>query len=228
MKKILALACAVFCLAALGACGAQSSENETKLNSLESQAGDQAMLPSEQVTLSTTTNATTGSTRLPEEKWVVQNRVIPAVLPVLEPEAIQLLPAEQLEMALWPVLLPGESYPDIPLYFRYCYYESYGHFWTVVGLDISDGVPHEFSVFLDSLPRTEDFYPNGTAQEMPLVTLIKHFQVPKHVFVAKVEEMREAWLASGDDLSAEINELPNADIIYTFDNEIINEYYRRR
>ena len=25
-----------------------------------------------------------------------------------------------------------------------------------------------------------------------------------------------------------LNELPNPDIIYTFDNEIINEYYRRR
>jgi len=62
---------------------------------------------------------------------------------------------------------------------------------------------------------------------MPLVTLIKHFKVPKCVFVAEVKKIKRAWLALGDDLCAEVNELPNADIIYTFDNELINYYYRR-
>ena len=105
--------------------------------------------------------------------------------------------------------------------FRYCYYYSYVYFWSL--FDSYVGADEYYT----TLPRTEDFYPNGPAQEMPLVTLVKHFKVPKHVFVAEVERHRKVDLSLGKDLSEERYELPNADIIYTFDNEIINAYYRR-
>jgi len=221
MKNILVLACIVFCVVALGACNTQSTGNETEPYSLESQAQSQATFSSEQAALGTTPNATAGATQFPEAEWIAQNQVIPSVLPTLAPESMQPLSIEQLEAELWPV---GESPEGLTLNYRYCYYNSHGSFWTLV----PDVDPDEYYEWLITLPRTEDFYPNGTAQEMPLVTLVKHFQVPKHIFVAEVERQKQARLALGDDLSDELYELPNADIIYTFDNEIINEYYRRQ
>ena len=66
---------------------------------------------------------------------------------------------------------------------------------------------------------------------MPVVTYIKKFNIPKDVFVAELEKyteiVREIALSMGEDLDYEIHEPYNADIIYTFDNEIINAYYRR-
>ena len=144
-------------------------------------------------------------------------------VPVYVPGSMKLLPTEQLKAELWPVLLPGEEEPDIPLDFRYCYYHSYATLWTLA-VDVD---PDEYYEWLTTLPRAEDFYPNGTAEEMPLVTLVKHFKVPKCVFVAEVERQKEGRAALGEDMSAELNEFPNADIIYTFDNKLINYYYRR-
>lgn len=66
---------------------------------------------------------------------------------------------------------------------------------------------------------------------MYLVSFVKHFKIPREDFEKCVENIRQTyeWFhdTHGDDISDEIHELPNADIIYTFDNEIINNYYRR-
>jgi len=65
-------------------------------------------------------------------------------------------------------------------------------------------------------------------QEMSIVSFVKHFNISKEVFEETIEEMREPYNALAKELSdEETYELPNADIIYTFDNDIINEYYRR-
>ena len=70
--------------------------------------------------------------------------------------------------------------------------------------------------------------------EMDTVAFIKLCGITKEEFAAGLERYRQHTLelvASG--FWPEINfnsegwELPNADIIYTFDNEIINAYYRR-
>ena len=222
MKKTFILACAVICIVVLGACSISDAMLET-----EPSKNQQAPIVS--TAFLTTSDTTQPPTLPPENEWVAQNRVIPKELPTFEPDSIDLLSTEQLKWALWPALPPGESEPDIPLYYRYCYYESYTAYWTLVDLDFeSDADTAEYSEFLDSVPRPEDFYPNGTAQEMPLVTLVKRFQVPKHVFVAEVEKMRKIKSTfDGYDPTAETQEFPNADIIYTFDNDIINAYYRR-
>ena len=62
---------------------------------------------------------------------------------------------------------------------------------------------------------------------MVLVTLIKHCNISRQDFDKAVKQLVEQYATSGLDMTTEDYEIPNADIIYTFDNEIINAYYRR-
>jgi len=62
---------------------------------------------------------------------------------------------------------------------------------------------------------------------MALVSFIKHYKIEKDDFVEAVQREYEWALDSGCSIYNEDCELPNADIIYTFDNEVINAYYRR-
>jgi len=73
--------------------------------------------------------------------------------------------------------------------------------------------------------KNEDIFIEN--QEMVLVTLIKHCNISKQDFERAVEKVVEQYIAAGADMTKEDNEIPNPDIIYTFDNEIINAYYRR-
>ena len=70
--------------------------------------------------------------------------------------------------------------------------------------------------------------------EMDIVVLIQHYDIPKEVFIKALEKEKQRWLhywrvERGEDIpfDSEGSEWPNPDIIYTFDNEIINAYYRR-
>jgi hypothetical protein len=63
--------------------------------------------------------------------------------------------------------------------------------------------------------------------EMMLVSFVKYFDIPKADFIAVTEKLRQSMLDSGMDISNEEYEIPNPDIIYTLDNEIIDEYYRK-
>jgi len=74
--------------------------------------------------------------------------------------------------------------------------------------------------------------PNGMLtdlMEMPLAQIIKYFNIPREVLEKHNAELWQIWVEWGVDLSipTEEYELPNPDIVYTFDNEIINAYYRR-
>jgi len=71
------------------------------------------------------------------------------------------------------------------------------------------------------------YNPDLEITEMFMVTFIKHCDIPKHEFVAANEKHKALSISMGKDIYNEYDEIPNADIIYTFDNEIINEYYRR-
>ncbi len=61
---------------------------------------------------------------------------------------------------------------------------------------------------------------------MLLVSFIKHFNITREQFDSAVEEFIKRNTEAGWDMTREENEVPNGDIIYTFDNKIINEYYR--
>lgn len=67
-------------------------------------------------------------------------------------------------------------------------------------------------------------------KEMYLVTFIKYFNISKADFENKIKEATQIFTeaADGDAFKyhTEQYELPNADILYTFDNDVINEYYR--
>ena len=61
-----------------------------------------------------------------------------------------------------------------------------------------------------------------TQEEMTLVMMIERYDIPKEEFdkaVAKYESIVGT-------VQHEFDEVPNSDILYTFDNEIINRYYR--
>ena len=66
-------------------------------------------------------------------------------------------------------------------------------------------------------------------EEMALVSAIKYFNIPRDVMEAALEEYKiNHWseFNNEEDIHTEYGELPNLDIVYTLDNDIINEYYR--
>jgi hypothetical protein len=116
---------------------------------------------------------------------------------------------------------PGEDWCDedaayFKRHFRVTYYRMPGTLGDLAG---EDGYR-----FLEELAINAD---GKELSEMCMVSYIKRFQIPRETFEKTIEEWKDFCLSMGHDLTAEEFELPNADIIYTFDNEIINEYYRR-
>lgn len=187
-----------------------------------------------ETTDTTKTNiSTTGSietTQLPEpvdpleteeDPWVTQNRVIPDVIPEFDETAYQVLsPQKALEQH-------GYFYKYEPQY-RDTYY------WVTPDLLSAANIGNkEYCQWI-----AENIHPNEIngiePQEMYTVTFIKDFHISREAFEQACEEFQlwledksERW-AEGDAIfSMEEYEMPNADIIYTFDNEIINNYYRR-
>ena len=71
------------------------------------------------------------------------------------------------------------------------------------------------------------------SDEMNLVAVIKHCGITKNDLVEAIEKDKQLLLRQNaerewaNEFDHEMWELPNPDIIYTFDNEIINAYYRR-
>ena len=96
---------------------------------------------------------------------------------------------------------------------RSCYFCTFG--------EADDLFPHyAFDIWCDSWGRE-------TPKEMALAALVKQYNIPKEKFEEAIRKEAEERLAEGRDLSYEDWELPNTDILYTFDNEVIDAYYRR-
>jgi len=60
-----------------------------------------------------------------------------------------------------------------------------------------------------------------------LMRFVQHFNISRENFDAAIERMREHSIRMGHDFTNEEWEIPNADIIFTFDNDIIRWFYRR-
>ena len=106
-----------------------------------------------------------------------------------------------------PLEHPYHYESDEIMTFRECYYHIPGVFWRLVE------------------PNRPD--PTWVANEMLLATYVKYHNIAKEDFIEAVQQEYEWIVENGYDIYSEGDELPNADIIYTFDNEIINAYYRR-
>jgi hypothetical protein len=127
-------------------------------------------------------------------------------LPVYVPGSIKLLTDEEMRATF------GDS-PYFECHYRDCYYRVDSSFLDLVDMD-------EWQSIEVSAPGEEPL-------EMTLAIFIKHFNITREQFDAAVEKEKGLNIKLGIDMTEEMHELPNGDIIYTFDNDIINEYYRR-
>ncbi len=104
--------------------------------------------------------------------------------------------------------------------YRLVYYQIQGEFAELLNEE-------EFADYMEWADQKakEDGY--GEFQnEMFLVSFIKRYNIPREKFDQAVAKYVAYCNDAGWDLSNEQNEAPNGDVIYTFDNEIINRYYR--
>jgi hypothetical protein len=103
---------------------------------------------------------------------------------------------------------------------RFCYY-NVGDFYMRL-VDDNDALTSFLEEFyLEKQSQTEE------PKTMILKEFVMRFKIPREKFDEATAKSYAATIKLGEDISDEMYELPNADIIYTFDDEIINDYYRR-
>ena len=107
------------------------------------------------------------------------------------------------------------SFVDIsnPLKFRAVFYNISSVFTDLVDTEERHELFREFG----------DEYLNT----MMLLHFVQHFNISREDFENAVEELKNIRTYLGHDMFDEWYEIPNADIIFTFDNDIINYFYRR-
>ena len=197
MKKLLISACAVLVCAVIGLAVLHSFRTEAEPEEVVREA-----------TQSTNANPLPDESAILETappttlSWVEQNSVIPEVLPVYQPGSIKL------------EYIDPEQFGFVPTK-RRVYYLIDGY---VIELAPEGTIAKLFE-------KNKDIF--HEPQEMALVTFVKYCKISKTDFEATIEKTKELYNKMGFDMTHEDYELPNADIIYTFDNDIINEYYRR-
>lgn len=103
--------------------------------------------------------------------------------------------------------------------YRFCYYFISNRYIHLVSDQNAANAFIEELLSKQSL--TEDL------ETMMLKDFVKHFNISKSDFLVATQKEIDAANSLGIDISKEEYEIPNADIIYTFDDEIINNYYRR-
>ena len=135
--------------------------------------------------------------------WSVNSTNWPEHLPSHAPGSITLRPESEFS---------GLIDLTWPMQFRYVFF----------------GVPSEVLSLVDD-ERLYDWvstleHNRGT---MLLVSFVQYFDISREAFDTAVSRMETTRLSRGSDLTDEWNELPNADIIFTFDNDIIRYFYRR-
>jgi hypothetical protein len=124
-------------------------------------------------------------------------------------------------------LLPGKEYSEDELLPRKQSYRSI--YYSIPGI-IMDPYDEngEAIAYMESIAKA---HKGKESDKMCLVTFIKYFKIPKEKFIELVNQQAQAIASlkeAGINIDTEEFEIPNPDIIYTFDNEIINEYYRRQ
>ncbi len=128
-------------------------------------------------------------------------------LPVYQPGSIELVSQEN-------------DYYNFERKYRHIYYTIYGAFDSL----LTEEELKDYDEWFDKKAKEEGY--GEFQEEMFLVSRIKRHNSAQEecdLWVEELKKSNESWRL---DMTHEENELPNADIIYTFDNDIINEYYR--
>lgn len=103
--------------------------------------------------------------------------------------------------------------------YRVAYYRIWGYFTEC----LTEEETTDYMQWIDEYNKSTNY--GETQEEMLLVTYIKRYNISRAEFDAAVEKMRTE-MPSADGVIYEESEVPNGDIIFTFDNEVINRYYR--
>lgn len=151
-----------------------------------------------------------------EYRWIEENRVLPD-------SPIEFVQGDMI------VYTDDEVLKNIP--FETTFYPSYRSIYYWVPSFLIEYVDRdEFNKWY-----TEEIRPyidkNIEFEEMVTVRFVKHFRISRDVFDKACQD-QEAWFRKlekekRDNTNREEYERYNADIIYTFDNGLINDYYRR-
>jgi hypothetical protein len=152
----------------------------------------------------TSENTQTAGTTISTTFTELQTTKITLQLPRYVDGSIKLLPQDELE-----------GFREYEMSYRYIYYVVDGFYTDLVPLD-------EFHELMKSYEGSDH-----ENHEMLLAVTLKHFNVTREKFDEATEKYIAAKQSLGFDITDERYEIPNGDIIYTFDNDIINEYYRR-
>ena len=157
-------------------------------------------------TESTAANTTDNTTML----------VVSPTLPVYDPGSIKLIPEEAIR--------EDENWPFFPKY-RLVYYTIDGVYRDLYDDDRAE----EWGKVMKKKHIINGVY--AEADEMDYVTLVKYFQIERVDFEKAIEKQMQNLIEllgmNETNRNGEGFELPNADIIYTFNNEKINDYYSR-
>lgn len=213
MKRLFVLLLSLSLLFAVVGCDNKDENADQPSNNVQT---------TEQTETNTTEPTTVPATESPTEEesatesWVEQNREIPDVIPEFVQGTMKVYSAEEAQ----------EEYPYdftfLPKY-RDIYYREPWFLYDLVDSDEWNNWCIEVI-----LPHTEN---NIEPQEMYTVSFVKHFKISKEDFIAAAEkrknEIEMKHELYGHEIGTEGQEIHNADIIYTFDNEIINNYYLR-
>ena len=120
------------------------------------------------------------------------------------------------------ILLEDQAYDDYDFErkYRITYYRIWGEFLSL----LTEEQLQDYYVWCDE--AWEQIRNGETRNTMLLADVVKRYHISRTDFDQAVNEFIINWDLDQYDIIPEEYEPPNADIIYTFDNEIINHYYR--
>ena len=141
-----------------------------------------------------------------ESPTATETLPVPVSLPEYRPGSVKLEPQDQ------------DDY-SFERKYRLAYYGIWGYFTAC----LTEEETADYMQWVDEYNKSTNY--GETQEEMLLVTYIKRYNISRAEFDAAVEKM-QAEMPPEDGVIYEESEVPNGDIIYTFDNEVINRYYR--
>ena len=233
MKKVIAAILTLCALLSLASC-ADTGENAVSSASLLSSEAPSAA-SAEVSSVASTESADEVSSEEPEEKDIHHIfteedivGVMPESLPVYHDGDIKLMGREEVYIA------PNKRTT------RYIYYEMVLDNMVIELPAFKAAWGEQYEIQMPNYEEWKEQYYGTDAnnyflpddeepEEMALVSFIKYYNIPREVMQETIDYYYNEWLPPYEpdvDHTEEMWEIPNLDIIYTLDNDIINEYYR--